>query len=315
MVESQQDKIISTLYTRSGQIIGLSSKKVLIRKAQPIFISSRSTFHSFHGDFVENNSNVVTLIYQKLSTGDIVQGIPKVEQFFESRTTKRGRLFRENLPNLLKGLFLKYFFYCWQFLKQVGGYSKLYGKIEQQSINDQKVGLRSDKEISRENYVDGYPQISQTDSTFLAIQWAVQQSFYKIQQIAVDGVLRVYRSQGVSISDKHLEIVVKQMTTKVRIIRGGQTGLFPGELVDLDFVQSLNAVLVKKILYEPVILGITQASLQVDSFLSSASFQQTSRILSQSALVNKKDFLKGVKENVIVGNLIPTGTGYLVSLE
>lgn len=298
----RQHQILST---HAGQIIGLNSQRIILRKAQPLFISSRSTFHSFHGDFVEKNSKVVTLIYQKLSSGDIVQGIPKVEQFFEARTTKRGRLFRENLPNLLKGLFLKYYSYSWQFLKQFRKKGSLYIKR-----NNSLPAIDGNTAFSKsENKSDN----NGLDFTFLAVQWAVQQSFYKIQQIAVDGVLRVYRSQGVSISDKHLEIIVKQMTTKVRIIRGGQTGFFPGELVDLDFVETLNGVLVKKILYEPVILGITQASLQVDSFLSAASFQQTSRILSQSALVNKKDFLKGVKENVIVGNLIPTGTGYLVS--
>ena len=143
---------------------------------------------------------------------------------------------------------------------------------------------------------------------------AVRQSFYKIQQIIVDGVQRVYRSQGVSIADKHLEVIVKQMTSKVRIIEGGQTGFFPGEVVDLSFVEQVNTLLMKKITYEPLVLGITKASLEVDSFLSAASFQQTTRVLSNSAISKKKDFLKGLKENVILGNLIPAGTGYLVYL-
>ena len=196
-----------------------------------------------------------------LKTGDIIQGIPKVEQFFEARTTKRGRLFRDSLTNLLKGLFKRY---C----------SK------------------------------GQP-----------LDQAVRQSFYKIQQIIVDGVQRVYRSQGVSIADKHLEVIVKQMTSKVRILEGGQTGFFPGEIVDLNFVEEVNTLLMRKITYEPLVLGITKASLEVDSFLSAASFQQTTRILSNAALSRKKDFLKGLKENVILGNLIPAGTGYLVYLD
>ena len=78
---------------------------------------------------------------------------------------------------------------------------------------------------------------------------AVRQSFYKIQQIIVDGVLHVYRSQGVTIADKHLEIIVKQMTSKVRILEGGQTGFFPGEIVDLEFVEQVNELLMKKIQY------------------------------------------------------------------
>ena len=320
-------------FTTSGQIVAINNKRFVLRKAQPIFISARTTFHYFHGDFVINNEPVVTLIYQKLKTGDIIQGIPKVEQFFEARTTKRGRLFRENLPNLLKGLFLKYYFNSFKFLKQAGSTLKSKNNLEwnpkskdyvmsaayhsaEQGSRLQTQGNKITPEMpqARKKNQTLVSTSRSSNYTHLAIQWAVKQSFYKIQQIAVDGVLRVYRSQGVSISDKHLEIIVKQMTTKVRIIRGGQTGFFPGELVDLDFVQTLNNVLIKKVLYEPVILGITRASLQVDSFLSAASFQQTAKILSQSALVNKKDFLKGVKENVIVGNLIPTGTGYLVSL-
>jgi DNA-directed RNA polymerase subunit beta' len=233
-----------------------------LRRAQPIFISPKSILHVYDGDFINKNAPVMTLAYQRLKTGDIVQGIPKVEQFFEARITKQGRLFRDSLPNLLQGLFKRY------------------------SVTYK-----------------------------LPLEQAVRQTFYKIQQIIVDGVQRVYRSQGVSIADKHLEVIVKQMTAKVRILNGAQTGFFPGELVDLQFVEQVNLLLMKKIQYEPVVLGITKAALEVNSFLSSASFQQTTRVLSGAAISKKKDFLKGLKENVILGNLMPAGTGYLVYLE
>jgi DNA-directed RNA polymerase subunit beta' len=326
---------LTKVYSVPGQIVHVHSEKVTIRKAQPIFISANSTFHSFHGDFVQSKEQVITLIYQKLKTGDIIQGIPKVEQFFESRTTKRGRLFRDNLPNLLKGLFVKYYVYSLKLLKQ--GYTETNSGVFKLSPTGSAYHAKKNSSGYSAQGKSKTPKLANLDFPFVALQWAVKQSFYKIQQIAVDGVLRVYRSQGVTISDKHLEIIVKQMTTKVRVIQSGQTGFFPGELVDLDFVETLNLsyspvsfestdsinpanpyqTKPKQIsiamYYEPVILGITKASLQVDSFLSSASFQQTARILSQSALFNKKDFLKGVKENVILGNLIPAGTGYLVS--
>jgi DNA-directed RNA polymerase subunit beta' len=84
--------------------------------------------------------------------------------------------------------------------------------------------------------------------------------------------------------------------------------------VDLNVVEEVNSLLMRKISYEPLVLGITKASLEVDSFLSAASFQQTTRVLSNAAISKKKDFLKGLKENVILGNLIPAGTGYLVYL-
>ena len=84
--------------------------------------------------------------------------------------------------------------------------------------------------------------------------------------------------------------------------------------MDLNVVEEVNSLLMRKISYEPLVLGITKASLEVDSFLSAASFQQTTRVLSNAAISKKKDFLKGLKENVILGNLIPAGTGYLVYL-
>lgn len=255
------DQIGSNLAVpKSGQIVHLNNKKITLRQGQPIFVSPKSILHKYDGDFIDQQSPVITLSYQQLKTGDIIQGIPKVEQFFEARTTKRGRLFHDSLANLLKGLFKRY-------------YSKL------------------------------------------PLDQAVRQSFYKIQQIIVDGVQRVYRSQGVTIADKHLEVIVKQMTSKVRIIEGGQTGFFPGEVVDLEFVEQVNSLLMKKITYEPLVLGITKSSLEVDSFLSAASFQQTTRVLSKAAISRKKDFLRGLKENVILGNLIPAGTGYLVYLD
>nr|YP_009185182.1 beta'' subunit of RNA polymerase [Bracteacoccus giganteus]ALO63537.1 beta'' subunit of RNA polymerase [Bracteacoccus giganteus] len=245
---------------QAGQIIHMNCCKVTFRRAQPISVSPKGILHAYNRDFIAQNAAVITLPFQTLKTGDIVQGIPKVEQYFEARTTKRGRLYRDSLPNLLQGLFERY-------------------------------------------------------RTLLPLEKAVRQSFLKIQQIIVDGVQRVYRSQGVSISDKHLEVVVRQMTSKVQIVHGGQTGFFPGELVDLEFVEHVNQFLLKKIYYEPVVLGITRASLEVESFLSAASFQQTTKVLSKAAVYRKKDFLKGLKENIIVGNLIPGGTGYLVHLK
>jgi len=250
----------TTAIQASGQLIHYNNQKITLRRSQPIFISPKGILHKFDNDFIDAKTPVITLSYQKLKTGDIIQGIPKVEQFFEARTTKRGRFFRDSLPYLLKSLFKRY-------------------------------------------------------SSKLPLDLAVRQSFYKIQQILVDGVHRVYKAQGVTISDKHLEVIVKQMTSKVRIIDGAQTGFFAGEVLDLFFVEKINTFLMKKITYEPLVLGITKASLEVDSFLSAASFQQTTRVLSKAALFRKKDFLKGLKENVILGNLIPAGTGFLVYID
>ena len=256
---TENPKISGIAVDKSGQIIHLNNRKITLRKGQPIFISPQAILYKANGEFINQYESALTLSYQQLKTGDIIQGIPKVEQFFEARTTKTGRLFRESLTNLLKLTFKSY-------------------------------------------------------KSKLPLNQAVRQSFYKIQQIIIDGVHRVYRSQGVSITDKHLEVIVKQMTSKVRIIEGGQTGFFSGEIIDLQFIEHVNTLLLKQISYEPIVLGITKASLEVESFLSAASFQQTTKVLSRSALYRKSDFLRGLKENVILGNLMPAGTGYLVYL-
>ena len=89
----------------SGQIIHLNLKKLTLRRGQPIYVSPKAVLHKYEGDFIEANSPVITLAYQRLKTGDIIQGIPKVEQFFEARTTKRGRFFQDSLPNLCAAIF------------------------------------------------------------------------------------------------------------------------------------------------------------------------------------------------------------------
>ena len=125
-------------------------------------------------------------------------------------------------------------------------------------------------------------------------------------------IQEVYRLQGVKINDKHIEVIVRQMLQKVEITDGGDTTLLPGEQVDLEEMLEVNTKLAKgkaPAAGIPILLGITKASLQTRSFISAASFQETTRVLTQAAVEGKKDTLIGLKENVIVGRLIPAGTG------
>ena len=125
-------------------------------------------------------------------------------------------------------------------------------------------------------------------------------------------IQEVYRLQGVKINDKHIETIVRQMLQKVEITNGGDTVLLPGEQVDLEELNETNAKLGRnkeKATGTPILLGITKASLQTRSFISAASFQETTRVLTQASVEGKKDTLVGLKENVIVGRLIPAGTG------
>jgi DNA-directed RNA polymerase subunit beta' len=134
-----------------------------------------------------------------------------------------------------------------------------------------------------------------------------------VQRYLVKEVQKVYRSQGVTINDKHIEIIVRQMLRKVRIDQPGDVDLLPTELVDrLEFEEANNRVLAEggePATAQTVLLGVTKASLNTSSFLAAASFQETTRVLTEAAINGAKDHLIGLKENVIIGKLIPAGTG------
>ncbi|WP_305825973.1 DNA-directed RNA polymerase subunit beta' [Exiguobacterium sp. S90] len=134
-----------------------------------------------------------------------------------------------------------------------------------------------------------------------------------VQNYLLQEVQKVYRMQGVEIGDKHVEVMVRQMIRRVRVIESGETTLLPGSLVDISTFKEAckEALRAGKALAsaKPVLLGITKASLETDSFLSAASFQETTRVLTDAAIKGKSDYLRGLKENVIIGKLVPAGTG------
>ena len=135
----------------------------------------------------------------------------------------------------------------------------------------------------------------------------------EVQLHLVHEVQEVYRSQGVSIHDKHIEIIIRQMLKRVNVLESGETDLLPGELVERPRFEEVNRAAVEEghtpASGRPVLMGITKASLATDSWLSAASFQETTRVLTDAAIHAKSDPLLGLKENVIIGKLIPAGTG------
>ena len=139
-------------------------------------------------------------------------------------------------------------------------------------------------------------------------------SFRRLQLFLVNEVQKTYLSQGVEIADKHIEVIVKQMTSKVRVLYGANTTLLPGEILDLTQAELVTKAALSSgeepPIYKPLLLGLTKASLNSDSFISAASFQETTRVLTEAAIEGKKDWLNGLKENVIIGRLIPAGTGF-----
>jgi DNA-directed RNA polymerase subunit beta' len=141
-----------------------------------------------------------------------------------------------------------------------------------------------------------------------------------LAEFLVNEIQEVYRLQGVPINDKHIEVIVRQMLQKGEILDPGETGLIKGDTVDLPELEAENAKAEaagrRPATWQPVLLGITKASLQTQSFISAASFQETTRVLTDASVNGKIDTLQGLKENVIVGRLIPAGTGsYLRGLQ
>jgi DNA-directed RNA polymerase subunit beta' len=143
----------------------------------------------------------------------------------------------------------------------------------------------------------------------LEIRGRTETELYLVREVQ-----KVYKSQGVDINDKHIEVIVRQMMKKIRVDQKGDTSYLPGQFVDRNEMIAVNDALKKNkknelAQFEEIILGITKASLATDSFLSAASFQETTKVLTDAALEGKTDRLLGLKENVIIGKLIPAATG------
>ena len=144
----------------------------------------------------------------------------------------------------------------------------------------------------------------------MVLSLATRQSMEFIQKEIIERIQKIYLSQGVTISDKHFEIIVRQMTSNVKILDPGDTGLFRNEILSLKRAENINAgTWDQKARYEPIVVGISEMALNSQSFLSAASFQETTRILTRDSILRKTDFLRGLKERVILGDLIPAGTG------
>ena len=248
------------IMSTGGQIVYIDKQGFTARKAIPFLITSKSLINVHQNELIKKGSRLFTFLSYQVKTGDIIQGIPKIEEFFEARLTREGLPLLTNLHTQIKQFFRTY----------------------------------------RSNF---------------SVFEATQKSFERIQYLIINEIQKVYCSQGIYIADKHLEIVVRQMTSKVQVIHGGDTGLLRGEVIELDWIHSIEQNLGnKEISYEPIILGITKACLETESFISAASFQETTRILAKAAIQNKIDFIRGLKQNVILGNLVPAGTGFFSPL-
>ena len=266
-IEKAKERAHPIILNCSGRILTISKTQLVLQKTQPVLFYNSANLHVKKGEWVKEGSPILTLTHQTLITGDIVQGIPRIEQLFEAFTSPPSA-FKDRERSVTK-------------FQNV--HDTLHSRV---------------RDIFRKHWFKSILPI------------AVRKSLEEIQYILVESIQKVYLSQGVLIADKHIEIIIRQIASKGQILDSGTTGLFLEEILPIRQIENANLVTPgKKCLYVPAVVGLTAAALSSDSFISAASFQETTRVLSRDAFVGKSDFLRGLKEKVVIGDLISAGTG------
>ena len=228
---------------------------------------------------------------------DITQGLPRVQELFEARNPKGKATIAEIQGKVSK------------IVEDHGKFKiSIQNKLE---TKDHVTNYGAKLRVSKGDEV--MPGDKLTEGAISPKELLAVTDPLTVQEYILKEVQNAYRSQGVEISDKHIEIIAHRMIDKIRVVDSGDTYLLPGSLVNFhEFTEGNKQVIIsgkKPATGVPVLFGITKASLETDSFLSAASFQETTRILTDAAIRGKVDYLQGLKENVIVGKLIPAGTG------
>ena len=299
-----------------GEVEAVDGSSVTLRLGRPYMVSPDSLLHVRDGDLVQRGDGLALLVFERQKTGDIVQGLPRIEELLEARRPRESAILCRK-PGTIE-------------IKQgedddslsvnviesddaIGEYPILLGRNVMVNDSQQVTAgeLLTDGPINPHELLECFFEDFRTRKPLMD---AAQEAIANLQHRLVTEVQNVYKSQGVSIDDKHIEVIVRQMTSKVRIEDAGDTTLLPGELIELRQVEDTNQAMAitggAPAEFTPVLLGITKASLNTDSFISAASFQETTRVLTEAAIEGKSDWLRGLKENVIIGRLIPAGTGF-----
>ncbi|MGE8691476.1 MAG: DNA-directed RNA polymerase subunit beta', partial [Achromobacter sp.] len=301
--------VVITPKTRGGKIVMRPQIKLVNENGEDVKIAG--TDHSVNISFpvgalitVRDGQQVAVgevlarIPQESQKTRDITGGLPRVAELFEARSPKDAGMLADVTGTVSFGKDTKG--------KQRLVITDLEGVSHEFLIPKEKQVLVHDGQVVNkgEMIVDGPAD----PHDILRLQ-----GIEKLATYIVDEVQDVYRLQGVKINDKHIEVIVRQMLRRVNIVDAGDTEFIPGEQVERSELLNENDRVTaedrRPATYENVLLGITKASLSTDSFISAASFQETTRVLTEAAIMGKRDDLRGLKENVIVGRLIPAGTG------
>jgi DNA-directed RNA polymerase subunit beta' len=276
-----------------------ASNKVLKTYQMPV----RANLMVTDGEEVEPGDIIAKIPRETTKTKDITGGLPRVVELFEARKPRETAVISEidgvvRHGGIVKGM-RKILV-----VPDEGAEAREYSLPRGVHVNVQE----GDRVRAGEPLMDG----PRNPHDILAVLGEKELQGYLVNEIQ-----EVYRLQGVGINDKHIEVIVRQMLQKVDITDAGDTDFLLGEQVDASDLEAANEAVTsegkKPAVGTPVLLGITKASLQTRSFISAASFQETTRVLTDAAVLGKTDVLEGLKENVIVGRLIPAGTGGMLT--
>ena len=319
----QSGNLINTnIYSKdSGRLEFGTSTNLKFRLGRPYFVSGGTILNRSNGSFIQKGDDLGLLVFERNISGDIVQGLPRIEEILEARNPKDSSVLAIK-NGLVINIQTDYNFLK---IKETSIYIKEQNRIRIYTIQGNRkviIGLNEIVTIGQplnDGNINPHLLLEVLFRHYIGItslKEAAYRSLKKIQLILLTQIQAVYSSQGVSIANKHVEIIVRQITARVQIENVGDTNLLPGEFVELSKVDFLNKTVLKNkgipATYIPRLFGITKSSLGTDSFISAASFQETTRILTEAAIEGKVDWLRGLKENVIIGRLIPAGTGFNV---
>lgn len=260
-------------------------------------LATGTTLSVEDGQQVEAGDIVARASREASKTRDITGGLPRVAELFEARKPKDNSIIAKIAGRIE-------FVRDYKAKRKIAIVPEEGDPVEYLIPKSRVIDVQEGDYVKKgDNLISGSPD----PHDILEVMGVEALAEYLVAEIQ-----EVYRLQGVKINDKHIEVIVRQMLQKVEITDGGDTTLLAGEQLDYEEMNEVNAKLAKNqkpAVGKPVLLGITKASLQTRSFISAASFQETTRVLTQAAVEGKRDSLIGLKENVIVGRLIPAGTG------